>query len=131
MSRSRALLSATLAAGVTAAGPGGADAGATVIPQGARVAGVEVGGLSPSAAAERIEAALGDRLRAPIHVRAVGHRRTLTARVAGVRFNALRSALRAEQAARRAADPSTADVEPWVTFSEARLRQFVRRVARL
>jgi lipoprotein-anchoring transpeptidase ErfK/SrfK len=47
-----------------------------------------------------------------------------------VRFDALRSALRAEHAARRAADPATVDVEPWVRFSEARLRVFVRRVAR-
>ena len=130
MTRSRALLSATLAAGLAATGPCGVDARATVIPEGVRVAGLDVGGLSPSAAAERIEAAFGDRLRAPIRVRAAGHRSTLTARLARLRFDPLRSALRADRAARRAADPSTVDVQPWVRFSESRLRAFARRVAR-
>jgi lipoprotein-anchoring transpeptidase ErfK/SrfK len=130
MTRSRALLSATIAAGLAATGPCGADADATVIPEGVRVAGLEVGGLTPSAAAERIEAAFGDRLRAPIRVRAAGHRRTLTARFVRLRFDPLRSALRADRAARRAADPSTVDVRPWVSFSWERLRAFVRRVAR-
>jgi len=130
MTRSRVLLSATLAAGLAATGACGVDARATVIPEGVRVAGLEVGGLAPSAAAERIEAAFGDRLRERIQVRAAGHRRTLSARFARLRFDALRSALRADRAARRAADPSTVDVQPWVGFSEARLRAFVRRVAR-
>ena len=130
MTRSRALTGTALGIVLAATGACGADAGAAVIPEGARVAGLEVGGLSPSAAAGKIEAAFAHRLRAPVRVRAAGHRRTLTPRDARLRFDPLRSAWRAERAARRAADPSTVDVQPWVTFSEARLRAFVRRVAR-
>jgi lipoprotein-anchoring transpeptidase ErfK/SrfK len=130
MTRSRAHVTALLAVTLFAAPPA-TDAGATVIPEGARVAGLDVGGLSLPAAADRIEAAFGERLRSPIRVRAAGHRRTLTARFAHLRFDPLRSAWRADRAARRAADPSTVDVQPWVSFSEARLRTFTRRVARL
>ena len=129
MTRSRAHFAPLLALTLCAVPPA-THAGATVIPEGVRVAGLDVGGLSIPAAAERIEAAFGERLRSSIRVRAAGHRRTLTARSARLRFDPLRSALRADLAARRAADPSTVDVQPWVSFSQARLRTFARRVAR-
>lgn len=107
-----------------------ADARDPVIPSGAHVAGVEVGGLPLSLAAERIEAAFGDRLDEPIRVRAAGHRRSLTVERAGIRFDPLRSARRANIAARRAADPTTVDVQPWVSYDEQGVRAFVAQVAR-
>jgi lipoprotein-anchoring transpeptidase ErfK/SrfK len=130
MPRSRPLLIAHLVVLLAATSACSADAKATAIPSGVRVAGVDVGGLSVTAAAERIEADFGRRLRSPIRVRAAGHRRVATTRFLRLRFDALRSARRAERAARSTADPASVDVRPWVTFSEARLRTFVRRVAR-
>ncbi|HET8757991.1 MAG TPA: hypothetical protein VFM58_18360, partial [Solirubrobacteraceae bacterium] len=111
-------------------------AGAThdpVIPAGARVAGLDVGGRTLSEAADLIEAEFAVRLRRPIHVRVAGRRRMLTARAVGLRFDALRSARRANIAARRAVrrgdDPAAVDVTPWVRFSRLRVNRFVRRVA--
>jgi lipoprotein-anchoring transpeptidase ErfK/SrfK len=130
MPRSRPLLVAHLVVLLAVAGACSADAEATPIPAGVRVAGLDVGGLSVAAAAERIEATFGRRLRAPIRVRAAGHRRAATAGLLHLRFDPLRSAQRAERAARGSTDPASVDVPLWVTFSEARLRRFVRRVAR-
>jgi lipoprotein-anchoring transpeptidase ErfK/SrfK len=130
MSRSRSLLIAPLVALVAAIGACSADAEATGLPAGVRVAGLDVGGLSVAEAADRIEAAFGRQLRSPVRVRAAGHRRAATARFLRLRFDPLRSAQRAERAARRAADPASVDVPPWVTFSHKRVGTFVRRVAR-
>jgi hypothetical protein len=100
-----------------------------VIPPGASVAGLDVGGRSLSEAAALIEDVMGDRLRSPIEVRAAGHRRTLRARSIRLRFDALRSARRANIAARRS-EGQPVDVQPWLRYSERRLARFVRRLAR-
>jgi lipoprotein-anchoring transpeptidase ErfK/SrfK len=104
-----------------------------VIPAGAHVAGLDVGGRSLSEAAELIESEFAADLGKPIHVRVAGRRRTLTATAVQLRFDALRSARRANIAARRAVergiDPATVDVKPWVRFSRLRVNRFVRRVA--
>jgi lipoprotein-anchoring transpeptidase ErfK/SrfK len=122
------LLFAALA--LSAAGPATpALAHDPVIPTGAHVAGRDVGGLRLSAAAARLDASLGPRLRAPIRVRAAGHRRRLTASRARMRFDPLRSARRANIAARRAGSGTSVDVEPWVGFDTRRVRGFVDAVA--
>jgi hypothetical protein len=104
-----------------------------VIPAGARVAGLDVGGRMLSDAAELIDEEFAVRLRRPIHVRVAGRRRTLTASAVDLRFDALRSARRANIAARRAVrrgdDPASVDVEPWVRFSRLRVDRFAKRVA--
>jgi lipoprotein-anchoring transpeptidase ErfK/SrfK len=69
------------------------DAEATGLPAGVRVAGLDVQGLSVTAAADRIEAAFGRQLRSRIRVRAAGHRRAATARFLRLRFDPLRSAV--------------------------------------
>ncbi len=99
-----------------------------VIPPGAHIAGLDVGGRSLTEAAALIEARFGDRVRAPIHVRAAGHRRTLTVRGVRLRFDALRSARRADTAARQAGG-APVDVALWVRYSHPRLAHFVRQVA--
>jgi lipoprotein-anchoring transpeptidase ErfK/SrfK len=104
-----------------------------VIPVGARVAGLDVGGRSLSEAAELIESEFAVGLDKPVHVRVGGRRRTLTTAAVDLHFDALRSARRANIAARRAVqrgdDPATVDVQPWVRFSRLRVNRFVRRVA--
>ena len=123
------LVTVTLALAAAALLPADAHARDPVIPHGAHVAGLDVGGLPLSVAAERIEAAFGDRLRSRVRVRAAGHRRALTARRAKLRFDPLRSARRANIAARRAApDATDVDVRPWVRYGARRVRAFVRRV---
>ena len=100
-----------------------------VIPAGASVAGVDVGGRTLREAADLLADRLGDRVRAPIHVRAAGHRFTLTARGARLEFDALRSARRANIAARRAGG-APVDVLPWIRYRRSQVSRFVRRVAR-
>ena len=105
-----------------------------VIPGGAKVGGVDVGGLTLSQAAVRLEAELAPRLLRPIEVRAAGHRRTLTPRFARLEFDAGRSARRANIAARRTPlSPDGlrhVDVQPWISYDEDRLDAFTRRVQR-
>ena len=110
-----------------AAFPASAAAHDPTIPAGASVAGVGVGGLRLSDAAALLERELGPRLRAPVRVRAAGHRRKLTAHRARLHFDPLRSARRANIAAR---DGTPEDVQPWVGFDEGRVEAFVTRVAR-
>jgi lipoprotein-anchoring transpeptidase ErfK/SrfK len=120
-------------AGLIAASGDASTAHNPVIPAGAHVAGLDIGGRNLTEAAELIESEFADRLDAPIQVRVAGRRRTLTPRAADLRFDALRSARRANIAARRAVargdDPATVDVQPWVRFSHHRVNRFVRRVA--
>lgn len=122
-------------AGTIAAIGDAADLHNPVIPGGARVAGIDVGGRPLSEAADRIRQRFGARLRSPIHVRAAGHTRTLTTRSIDLRFDALRSARRANIAARQAHargdDPASANVLPWVSYSHAMVDRFVQRLARL
>ena len=121
------LILAVVAVAAGCAGPAGAHD--PVIPSGAAVDGVDVGGLHLSEAADRLERELGPGLRSPVRLRIAGRRSTLTARHARVRFDALRSARRANIAARGAAgDP--VDVKPWVRFDRKRVRAFVARAAR-
>jgi lipoprotein-anchoring transpeptidase ErfK/SrfK len=116
-------------AGTIAAIGDAAEVHDPVIPAGARVAGLDVGGRRLSEAAALIDKRFAVRLRSPLHVRAAGRVRTLTADSVGLRFDALRSARRANIAARRAGDPATVNVRLWVRYSDERLARFVSRVA--
>jgi lipoprotein-anchoring transpeptidase ErfK/SrfK len=126
------MLAATVAGSIAAIGAATAVHD-PVIPPGARVAGLDVGGRTLSEAAELIDEEFAVRLRRPINVRVAGRRRTLTGAAVDLQFDALRSARRANIAARRAlrrgGDPANVNVAPWVRFSRLRVNRFVRRVA--
>ena len=124
-------IGAGVVAGSIAAIGDAAEVHDPVIPAGARVAGLDVGGRRLSEAAALIDKRFAVRLRSPIHVRVAGRVRTLTANSVGLRFDALRSARRANRAAHRAADPATVNVRPWVRYSDEKLARFVSRVARV
>ena len=68
---------------------------AQTIPPGARVAGLDVGGLAVPEAAARIEATFGERLRTTLQVRAGAKRLHLTARGGELALDATASAQRA------------------------------------
>ena len=110
------MLAAIVAGSIAAIGAASATHD-PIIPAGARVAGLDVGGRTLSEAAELIDEEFAVRLRRPVHVRLAGRRRTLTAGAVDLRFDALRSARRANIAARRAvrggADPADVNVAPW------------------
>jgi lipoprotein-anchoring transpeptidase ErfK/SrfK len=95
-----------------------ACAHAQTIPAGARVAGLDVGGLNVDAAAARIESAFGPRLRSTLEVRVGGRHLHLTDRGGGL-------ALDATETARRAL--AGGDVQPVV---RARLDAFLDRLER-
>jgi lipoprotein-anchoring transpeptidase ErfK/SrfK len=124
-------IGAGVVAGSIAAIGDAAEVHDPVIPAGARVGGVEVGGRRLSEAAALVDATFAARLRSPIHVRVAGRTRTVTMKSLRFRFDALRSARRANIAARRAADPATVNVRPWVRYSDKELTRFVSRVARV
>jgi lipoprotein-anchoring transpeptidase ErfK/SrfK len=105
-----------------------------VIPPGARAAGLEVGGLTLSAAAAKLEAAFAARLAEPIHVRVARYRRTLRPGAARFAFDAPRTALRAYKRARKvppeADGTRPVDVPLAVTYNWERVREFARAVDR-
>ena len=127
------MLSAALGAGLLIV-PAASAAYDPMISGGAKVAGVDVGGLTLTEAAAKLEAEIGAGMRQPVEVRAAGHRRTLTPRFTRLEFDALRSARRANIAASRTELSEDGlrhvDVEPWVAYDEARLNAFTRRVQR-
>jgi hypothetical protein len=105
-----------------------------VIPPGARAAGLDVGGLTLSAAAAKLEAAFAARLAEPIQVRVARHRRTLRPRAARFTFAAPRTALRAYKRARKvppeADGTRPVDVPLAVTYNWERVREFARAIDR-
>jgi lipoprotein-anchoring transpeptidase ErfK/SrfK len=89
-----------------------------------------VGGLRLSEAAALIDRHLRPELRGRIEVRVAGRRRTVSPRFLRRRLDSMRSARRANIAA-RAHPGSAVDVAPRIDYSRARVRWFVRRIARL
>ena len=96
-----------------------ASAQTPTVPAGASVAGLDVGGLTVDAAAARIEAAFGPRLRSTLEVRVGGRHLHLTSRGGGLTLDARASAERALAAG--------GDVKPVVT---ANLDDFLDRLER-
>jgi hypothetical protein len=95
-----------------------ACANAQTLPAGARVAGLDVSGLSVDAAAARIETTFGARLRSTLQVRVGGRRLHLTDRGGGLALDAVETARRAL---------AGGDVKPVV---RARLNAFLDRLER-
>jgi lipoprotein-anchoring transpeptidase ErfK/SrfK len=95
-----------------------ACADAQTLPAGARVAGLDVSGLTVEAAAARIETAFGPRLRSPLQVRVGRHRLHLTDKGGGLTLDATQTAQRAL---------AGGDVKPVVT---ARVDAFLDRLER-
>lgn len=104
--------------------PACADA-QTTIPAGARVGGLDVSGLSVDQAAARIEATLGERLRAPLEVRLGGDALHLTSRSGELRLDATASAQRA-LAGGSVAPVVTADLDGFLDRAERVVRRAPR-----
>ena len=99
-----ALIAAVALAFVGAAGVGAlawaAGGSAEQLPAGARVAGVDVGGLTRQQALERARSRIGALIARPAHVLVGGRRYTLSAKQAGVRVDPSRAIQRAHAAGR-------------------------------
>lgn len=105
-----------------------------VIPPGAKAAGLDVGGLPLSEAAARLDAAFSAQLAERIQVRIAGARFTLRTAKIGFAFDPLKTARRANIAA-RATPPQPdgthpVDVPLRVTYDGARLARFTVRADR-
>ena len=98
-----------------------------VIPPGATAAGLDVGGLTLSAAAEKLEAAFGARLALPVQVRVARYRRALRPQAVEFAFDAPRTALRAYK---RSSRDGPVDVPLAVTYDWEKIREFARAVDR-
>jgi lipoprotein-anchoring transpeptidase ErfK/SrfK len=98
-----------------------------VIPPGATAAGLDVGGLTLSAAAATLEATFGPRLALPVEVRVARTRRALRPRAAAFAFDAPRTALRAYK---RSSRDGPVDVPLAVDYDWERVREFARAVDR-
>ena len=98
-----------------------------VIPPGATAAGLDVGGLTLSAAAAKLEATFGPRLALPVEVRVARTRRALRPRAAAFAFDAPRTALRAYK---RSSRDGPVDVPLAVDYDWERVREFARAVDR-
>ncbi len=98
-----------------------------VIPPGATAAGLDVGGLTLSAAAAKLEATFGPRLALPVQVRVARYRRTLRPRAVAFTFDAPRTALRAYK---RSTRDGPVDVPLAVDYNWERIRDFARAVDR-
>jgi lipoprotein-anchoring transpeptidase ErfK/SrfK len=70
-----------------------------VIPPGAKAAGLDIGNLTLSQAAAKLDARFGARMRAPVKVRVAGHQHLLRPASIGLVFDALKTARRANRAA--------------------------------
>jgi lipoprotein-anchoring transpeptidase ErfK/SrfK len=117
-----------------AAPPAAAQAPASepVIPPGAKAGGTDVGGLTLSQAAAKLDATFAAPLAQDIQLRLAGRRFTLTSADLGFAFDALRSARRANVAA-RAAQPGpdgtvAVDVPLAAAVDRARLAAQVTRI---
>src|SRR5829696_4087397 len=71
-----------------------------IIPIGASAAGLDVGGLTLTAAAARLQNAFADRLQRPVQTRIAGHRAKLRPADIALVFDARKTARRANIAAR-------------------------------
>jgi hypothetical protein len=99
----RRLLSPLLAACLLAALPASAAAREEpVIPLGAKAAGQDVGGLTLSQAAAVLEQRFGAAMAQPVQVRIAGHRLATSMKAIDYAFDPLRTARRANIAAREA-----------------------------
>jgi lipoprotein-anchoring transpeptidase ErfK/SrfK len=105
-----------------------------VIPVGAKAAGLDIGGLTLSDAADRLAGAFSFPLGQPIDVRVAGHRRTLHPGDIGFRFDPYKTARRANIAAKAAAveddGDHDVDVPLHVAYDKAALAAFTVRVDR-
>jgi lipoprotein-anchoring transpeptidase ErfK/SrfK len=123
-----------LAALALAAAPASAQdpAGEPVIPPGAKAGGLDVGGLTLSAAAAKLDATFAAPLAQDIQVRVAGKRFTLANKDLGFTFDSLKTARRANVAARAVApapDGTVAtDVPLAATLTSAKLAAQVARI---
>ena len=105
-----------------------------VIPVGAEAAGLDIGGLSLSDAADRLAGAFAFPLGQPIEVRVAGHRRTLHPGDIGFHFDPYKTARRANIAAKAAAVEADGDhdvdVPLHVSYDKAALAAFTLKVDR-
>jgi lipoprotein-anchoring transpeptidase ErfK/SrfK len=105
-----------------------------VIPVGAKAAGLDIGGLTLSDAADRLAGAFSFPLSQPIEVRVAGHRRALAPSAIGLVFDPLRTARRANIAARAAVPEADGDhdvdVPLHVSYDGAALTAFAAGVDR-
>jgi lipoprotein-anchoring transpeptidase ErfK/SrfK len=106
-----------------------------VIPVGATAAGLDIGGLTLSDAADRLAGAFSFPLSQPIEVRVAGHRRMLEPAAIGLSFDPRKTARRANIAARAA--PAEADgdhdvdVPLYVSYDGSALAAFTEAVDRV
>jgi lipoprotein-anchoring transpeptidase ErfK/SrfK len=105
-----------------------------IIPIGASAAGLDIGGLTLTAAETKLENAFSQRLRRPIQTRVAGHRARLWPADISLVFNARKTARRANIAA-RSTPPAPdggryVDVPLHVTYNRADLNEFTARVDR-
>jgi lipoprotein-anchoring transpeptidase ErfK/SrfK len=105
-----------------------------IIPIGARAAGLDIGGLTLTDAAAKLDKAFSKRLLRPIRTRVAGHRTRLFPADAGLVFDARKTARRANIAA-RATPPAPdggryVDVPLHVTYRRADVRAFTAVVDR-
>jgi lipoprotein-anchoring transpeptidase ErfK/SrfK len=103
-----------------------------VIPPGAKAAGLDIGGITLSEAAARLDAAFGHQLAERIQVRVAGTRSNLSITRIDFVFDALKTARRANIAARDS-EPAPdgtypVDVPLHVTYDGDELARFTRRV---
>jgi lipoprotein-anchoring transpeptidase ErfK/SrfK len=123
-----------IAVAAVAAAPAAAQEPTTepVIPPGAKAGGTDVGGLTLSQAAAKLDATFAAPLAQDIQVRLAGKRFTLTSKDLGFTFDALRSARRANVAA-RAAQPGpdgtvAVDVPLAAAVTRSKLAAHVARI---
>jgi lipoprotein-anchoring transpeptidase ErfK/SrfK len=105
-----------------------------IIPIGASAAGLDIGGLTLSAAAARLEDAFAAKLQRPIQTRVAGRRARLRPADIALAFDARKTARRANIAA-KATPPAPdggryVDVPLHVTYDHAALREFTAMVDR-
>jgi len=105
-----------------------------VVPIGASAAGLDIGGLTLTDAADRLDAAFSARLASPLGVRVAGHRRRLRPAAIDFAFDARKTARRANIAARStppAPDGARyADVPLHVAYDRTALDAFTATVDR-
>jgi hypothetical protein len=123
-----------LPAAAAAPAPTPTPAPEPVIPPGAHAAGLHVGGLTLSQAAAAVDQAFAARLAEPIEVRVAGHRSKLSPAAVDLVFDPLKTARRANSAARQTppAPDGTypVDVPLHVTYDGAKLAAFTVAVDR-
>jgi L,D-transpeptidase-like protein len=124
----------TLPAAAAAQEPTPTPAPEPVIPPGAKAAGLDIGGITLSEAAARLDAAFSAQLAERIQVRIAGSRFFLRTQKIGLVFDPLKTARRANIAARntppRPDGTHPVDVALHVTYNGDRLATFTRNADR-